>query len=251
MDTFEHYRKIPALNNSGMNNLAISPAHYLAGMESHKTTPALEFGRAFHEAVLEPEVFEKHYVIFKGDKRTKAQRELYQSILDAGNEPIKECDYETLLRIQDSVAKHPEAMEIITSSKHEVTHTWNDEASGAACKCRTDCEHPDYVADLKTTVSASKYDFMYSIRKYKYQRQAAFYLDGCKRQSFYFIAVEKTPPYGVNVFLMSDTVIQEGRDLYEPMCELYQQCITTGEWPTLRDKAVQGGSPIHLITSLL
>jgi len=63
---FEAYRKIPALNNSALKWLEITPAHYRAyadGLMPDKSTDALTFGRALHCRLLEPDLFAARFVV--------------------------------------------------------------------------------------------------------------------------------------------------------------------------------------------
>lgn len=56
-------------------------------------------------------------------------------------------------------------------------------------------------ADLKTTNCKSLNEFIKKALEYGYVRQGVTYKKGAKLKSFYFIGVQKTPPY--NVYLMN------------------------------------------------
>lgn len=82
----EQYHATVALSKSGLDQFQRSPAHYKAWLEGAKEepTPAMVFGSAFHCAVLERDEYAKRYVIFEGDRRTKAGKEAYESLQTSG-----------------------------------------------------------------------------------------------------------------------------------------------------------------------
>ena len=61
-----HQRRLDVASASGLQRMLRSPAHFREWVESpeaDKETPALTFGRAFHMATLEPDVFERTYTV--------------------------------------------------------------------------------------------------------------------------------------------------------------------------------------------
>ncbi len=64
--TFEEYKAVPGLSNSGMKDLAVSPTrfwywHVRPDREERPPTPEMIIGSALHCAVLEPAELEKRY----------------------------------------------------------------------------------------------------------------------------------------------------------------------------------------------
>jgi hypothetical protein len=220
------YFKIPSLNNSGMTALAISPAHYQAWRQSGIDSPALRFGRAVHTAWLEPEKFNSEFVI--ANPRTKAAKEDSRTA-------ISETDYAAITGMMEALDRHSIAAKIREEAAAvEVSRRWIDQDSGANCKGRADIISPDgMIFDLKTTTDIK--GFRFSIKKYAYDRQAAFYVDGWSAPGFGWIVIEKTPPYGVRIIRASANTLADGRDLYKPLCALYAQCELLGEWPGLAE----------------
>jgi hypothetical protein len=222
------YYKIPRISNSGMTALAKSPAHYQTYLKTEFDTPAMRFGRLVHTAILEPHLL--NIAGFDGDRRTKEGKAAYLALAESGKEPVSVEEYDSIMRMRDAVL----ATGLIVGD-FEVPLLWTDEETGALCKGRADIVSGDMIWDVKTTHDAS--DFAYSVRKYDYDRQAAFYLDAVKASGhpkpigFGWIVVEKTPPYGVKVFTASQITIETGRSKYRPLCALYAQCCFNGEWP--------------------
>lgn len=69
------------------------------------------------------------------------------------------------------------------------------------------------------------------IARYEVHRQAAFYLDGFKKQDFFVIAVEKNPPYPAVVYRIPAHVISIGRECYQALARIYQHCVDNEDWP--------------------
>jgi hypothetical protein len=227
------YYKIPRLSNSGMGALAKSPAHYQEYLKAEFDTPAMRFGRLVHTAILEPHLL--NIAGFGGDRRTKEGKAEYAALAESGKEPVSVEEYDSIMRMRDGVLATG-----LIEGDFEVPLLWTDSETGALCKGKADIITPyGMIWDVKTTQDAS--DFVYSVRKYDYDRQAAFYLDGANSISgaygaaqatgFGWIVVEKTAPFGVKIFTASQTTIETGRAKYRPLCALYAQCCFTGEWP--------------------
>jgi len=243
------YRMIAALNNSGMDYLKQSPAHFRAWADGVLTTlpsPAQVFGSALHCAILEPDDFHLRYAWFDGDRRTKAGKAEYAALVEAGFITLSDSDWRDIAAMREAVMAHPTARHLIENSIHEFAYAWTDNDTGAACKGIADIVMTTsgglVLADIKTTIDASEEAFMLSFARYGYHRQAAFYLDGFKAQAFNVIAVEKTTPYGVMVYRVPPHVLAVGRELYKPLAALYQNCVESGHWPNY-DTAVHD---IHL-----
>jgi len=99
------------------------------------------------------------------------------------------------------------------NSGREIALVWEDKATGLLCKARLDSFSDDEmptIGDLKKTTNADDQwhdgmpPFDYTINKYNYDLQSAFYVDGIKTltgksANFLMIAVEDKAPYGLRV----------------------------------------------------
>ena len=70
------------------------------------------------------------------------------------------------------------------------------------------------IVDLKTTQDSSYNGFASSVRKFKYYKQAAFYMDAVRADEFYIVAIEKSPPFSINIIQIGDDLLDKGRELY-------------------------------------
>ena len=87
------------------------------------------------------------------------------------------------------------------------------------------------IVDLKTTQDSSYNGFASSVRKFKYYKQAAFYMDAVRAQEFYIVAIEKSPPFSINIIQIGDELLDKGRELYNRDLEVYKYCTDNDYWP--------------------
>lgn len=153
--------------------------------------------------------------------------------------------WDQLHAMANAVHSHPAAGALLTGCPGEAEKSvyWNDATTGVLCRCRPDWWRDDNViVDLKTTEDASPEGFAKSMANYRYDVQAAYYLDGIQKatrkrpKAFVFIAVEKKPPYGVGVYVLDADSLELGRAQYQHDLRIYAECVRTGEWPGYGDK---------------
>jgi len=211
-----------------MNGSTKNLEHYL-NME-HKESESLLVGSAFHCYLLEPEEFDKRYVYApKIDKRTKAGKEMYAAFLeDIGDRKAIPAHYEHAFEcMYDNITNNKNANHLLQNAgKREAIHFWEDVKTGLKCKGKIDAEGEDYLVDIKTTSKgADAESFNKFINDYKTTQQAAFYLNGTQKKSFYFIMVEIKAPFGVGIYKMSDKAIEFGNSQIEATINLYDKFI--------------------------
>lgn len=147
--------------------------------------------------------------------------------------------------MRDAVMAHPAASALLTRipGRAEQSVYWIDAITGTLCRCRPDWWRDDHLPiDLKTTEDASMEGFARSVAKFRYDVQAAYYLDGIQAatgkrpQNFVFIAVEKKPPYAVGVYVLDAETLEIGRGLYREDLTTYTECAKSDKWPGYGDK---------------
>ena len=221
------------INVSGLNLLDKSPAHYKASLQAtKKSSPALLLGSAVHCAVLEPEEFGKRYALADYDRRTKEGKAKHQEMLDQGIEGLPFDVYTQVIGMQKSVMTHPLAKNMLEGGKTEVSCF--QVKDGVHTKARADLVKHNYIVDLKTTQDASPREFMKSIMTFKYYRQAAWYVDLFSKEmdidTFYFLCVEKEPPYAVAIYELDSDLFFKGEADCLRLFETYKHCLATDEW---------------------
>ena len=239
---FEEYKAIDALNNSSLSHLARSYKHFRHQQETRreKQSAALRFGTLAHAGVLEPERLLELYCILPDftegidSKNPRATKE-YKTKVKAWEQKHKNLtaitpqEYDRMLGVSQSIHSDAVARAAFQDGKAEVTLIWRDPLLGRMCKAR-----PDYVkaevnliCDLKTTRDAA--DFERAIANYGYDRQAAFYLRGAQilgydMESFFFVAVETEPPYGVRAAPLDKDTLEDGRKQIEQLLAELAEC---------------------------
>jgi exodeoxyribonuclease VIII len=235
-----YHKDTTRISKSGLDKIAKAPAlyewKYLKG-GNDDDTQTLIFGRAFHDYVLQRDVFMKNYVIkpiFKGigSRKESEQWDYYHQNKDVVS--IKE--YEHIIGMDKALRAHPKVAKILRSGMAEKTFNFVEPMTGAPCKIRPDwISDLGYVLDLKSTDDASTSGIKKSVRKYRYYVQDAFYTDGLERngiiiKGFIFAFVEKKPPYLVNVCVLSPEYVEHGRNTYQDNLLTYMESLETGVW---------------------
>ena len=248
------YREIEAINASSLAEVDRSPRHWKFFRDNPSPpTKAMEFGTAFHEMVLEPDEFSKHYVVNPhGNWRTKDSREFKAAMEAQGKIALNDNDattpweygeYGRLLKMADAVKMSQEAMTLLAGKK-ELTIVWRDPDFDLLCKGRIDCrnEPRNLLVDLKSSRNAAEDDFRQSVRTFGYASQAAMYLDGWSdltgndAAGFCFVVAEKEPPFALSIYQIDNEFISYGRDIYKRRLAKLQQCFQTDVWPSYPDE---------------
>jgi hypothetical protein len=228
------------ISHSGIVKLLKSPEHYLQYKNGEdESTPAMEFGSAFHAFILEPEIFAKEYVLApKFDKRTKDGKETAAKWDEenAGKTPLTAEQIEALTAMRTSVLNHAGASKMLSKGEAEASMFWTDDITGLICRIRPDWLFEGGMADLKSCIFASKSDFAKAVANLGYDIQAAFYIDGMKAVTgksvdFFFAAVEKTAPYSTACYKASQEMIEVGRAKYRGALELLKWCQENKQYP--------------------
>lgn len=240
--TDAEYRANPAISRSELWRLRRSPEIFKYFKDyPEEPTEALLFGQVFHKFVLEPDTFNDEFTFEPDcDRRTKEGKAIYDLFLESvGNRtivPRKMMGEATLMG--QLVRDHPLASKLLKGEAEKVFF-WTDRRTKVKCKCRTDMIRTTkdniVVVDLKTCTDASTEAFTREAVKYGYDFQAAFYSEGVKENlgkypKFVFIAVEKKPPYAINVMLADDAFIDRGRQISAELLDTYKDCKKTKLW---------------------
>lgn len=240
--TDKEYRANPAISRSDLWKLRRSPEIFKYSLDfPDEPTDALLFGQVFHKYVLEPDTFGDEFAVEPDcDRRTKEGKAVYELFL-------KEAEGKTIVsrammlqaaQMGNAVLNNETAAKLL-NGEHEKEFFWTDAATKEKCKCRVDVLKKTkdnlVIVDLKTCADASTETFQREAIKYGYDFQAAMYSEGVykktkRKPKFCFIAVEKKPPYAVNIFLADDNFIEHGVNIFRELITLYHSCKQTGNW---------------------
>lgn len=242
---YEAYARWPGLRSSYLRRFARSPLHARTyALWPEAPTQAMNLGTAIHTAVLEPDRLEVQFVAGLGiDRRSNANKAAWAEYEaeNAGKGILDAQEWATVHAIRDAVWSQPWAEALLGGKgATELSVMWEDAESGAPCKARIDRFAADFVGvptvvDLKSTRDASKRAFAHDVELYDYALQAAFYLDGLaanadRQRQWYWIAVEKTRPYGVALYHPGPATLAEGRAQYKAAIAAHVEAERTDIW---------------------
>lgn len=242
---YHGYRE--AISKSRLGNIAVCPA-YFKWCEENPIKPSddMVLGSAFHKIVLEPDTFDKEFMIMPNfDRRTKEGRLGYENLMNKVQGGcitlITKEQYDTICGMRDSIMSNPYAKKLINGNIEQSMY-WTDELTKVECKCRPDVWRKVadrvVITDLKSTKSVMPNDFMRDVVKYHYDLQTAMYREGVSKVlgvpkeniDFVFIAVEKKPPYLLNIMQADTYVIQKGEADFREYIGTYAECKEKNLW---------------------
>lgn len=245
------YRGATGLSQSSIKDFIKSPAHYLVATEqTSEPTPAMQLGTAFHAVMLQDKPREHYAVKIKMDGRTKDGKAYNEQFAldNAGKAVINTEDEETLFKMRDSILAHPLASKLakgLTHKEFAVFGSIETNEGYVRLKGLIDgySETEGYILDYKTCEDASPLGFIKAIRDRRYDIQSVQYpwlLNNAKMKvkDFYFVCVEKVPPYAVGVYRIDlDNLIETGKKwawAINDFCE----CQNTGKFPAYSDDCI-------------
>jgi hypothetical protein len=242
------YRRESGENQSYLKNILVSPAHYKASKKRRFfPTINMEIGSALHCLVLEgEEEFSKRYVMKPEDiaLNTKEGKEwkaaqTHKTIL---TNTEKERAWDSVHGMANSLSKLDWFNQDLPDYRkyNELSIYW--EADGIECKGRLDrlVDMGDHllVLDLKTTDSVEYNTFVKKlVGGMNYLFQSAWYSEAAslaydKPCKFVFAAIERTEPWTLALFEISDEMMEEGNRQIKRARQLLKKSLDTKEWPS-------------------
>jgi len=198
--------------------------------ELRKETLPMIFGRAYHVAMLEPNEFNDKVLVFNSATRTTKGYKEFKADNPKAPTIILQKEYDKIMYMQDVLFSHDEVKDLLQKEgEREIANAWKDEDTNVFCKGKADYRNGTTLIDLKTTGDGSHWGFSNSCKKYGYDRQSAFYMDGFGCDEFVFITQEKERPYNVSIFYAGDEFIERGRQEYKYLLDVYRRFFIDNE----------------------
>tara|TARA_R110002020_G_scaffold57022_3_gene157204 strand:- start:250 stop:1017 length:768 start_codon:yes stop_codon:yes gene_type:complete len=194
---------------------------------------ALVVGSALHSYVLERDNFQHEFIIApKLNRRTKVGKSEWETLNKTaettGKQIITEQDYDMIKKMSEKIYDDEICKKLLSNGEPEVSF-YEENFMDTWVKVRPDYYVEDkYVVDLKSCQDASPRAFKYDIFKYGWHIQAAFYMDVCEVNEFYFIASEKNHPYECQAYKLSDDLINQGRQAYMDSIKIWKDYLEFG-----------------------
>lgn len=215
-----------------------SPAVFRWQQDHPVHSDVFDIGSAAHKLALGdgPDI----YVVPANDWRTKAAQTERDLARAEGLIPVLPATYEQVAAMAEKLREHRLAMRLLSAGEHEVSAFAPDDETGVVRRCRYDVLGERVAVDYKTTAGsvhpvalAGRYG---TIRKYRYDRQAEWYLRlgrdlGHDLAAFAFIFQSKEPPYAVTVATVNDGELYDAAEKNRQALEIFRDCTESGLWP--------------------
>lgn len=237
----EDYRAAEGISASDLKHIVPpkTPSHYLANVTlatPRPQTKAMLLGTLAHLAILEPEKLDAAFAVKPADidLRTKDGKAWKASM---GEVPVlDQGEADALHGMRDAVAEHTTAQLLLNGGSYEISLFAEHPTTGLPIKGRMDAITGNIIADVKTCEDASPGAFAASAARLLYDVSAAHYCAlanecGIAIEHFYWIAVEKAPPFAVAVYQPSPEVQARGLRLAEQALKDIAHCCEIEEWP--------------------
>jgi hypothetical protein len=218
----------------------------------------MKFGRLFHSYVLEKEHLDNEFVLVDSFPTKPNKRSTQQTIANYsrfiellnGKQPYSQDDLAAVDNMANAVYSHPSASKFLAAGISETTLIWTDQETGIQCKVRPDrIPHGNkgVILDLKSTTNAAKNSFQSDCVKYGYAREGAMYLEGFSITMkaiyqdliFALIAVEKEPPYRVEVYTIEADFLEWGFGEFHRLLQIEKICRDNKFYPHYNNAGVE------------
>lgn len=255
-----HRREIGVVSAGVLRQLAErTPAHYRAWVDEteEKDTPAMAFGRAYHDRVLLPDLFARRYIgepvgapprpsaamrTAKNPSASSIERVEFWNRWEAENAGkiiLSAADFALIEAMHAALMRDREIAALLTDEgDSEVTLRWVDEATGLQCKARADRwnRRRRFMADLKTTDDAGECSFGRAVVRYGYDITHAHYSEGAKAcgepvEHYLIVAQEKKAPYLATVYELDATAEARGYEIRQRGLDTMAECLASDTWP--------------------
>lgn len=228
-DTNEKYHSSAGISASGLKTIYKKSVRHHIDRKPFESA-AMALGSAVHAAMLEPNTFfDDYHVMPKIDRRTKEGKEAYlvEQKKAEGKLLITPDDYEKINSILDNF-RNDDLAQKYCKGVIELSHYGKHE--GLDVRVRPDCLNKvqGFISDVKTCQDNSPMAFKRDVYKYAYHLQAAFYMDMIGVDEFRFIAVETNYPYTIEVYTLSDEMIEQGRKAWKAAFADWKLYVETG-----------------------
>lgn len=259
------YHRIDAVGNSGtLKKFARSPRYFrLTRGQWREPTPDTRIGSAAHCLLLQPDLYEKHFVEpgrcvavkAKGGACANPGKYVRGGLARCGQhddesagplDPREVLDPDGAKRAREiaaAVLEDDDAASVLrTAPLREVTILWTDKETGLRCKGRVDILGLDgavRVWEFKKSLHAAPEEFDAEIRRRDYHRQLAWYGEGLAAlgrlpEEYGIIAAQDSAAddvHEVGVYDLSLDAVMLGREVNRSLLRRYAECARADEWP--------------------
>lgn len=251
----------PSISASGLKLIEDkSPHHYWRQSPLNESRPArpnrphFAIGHVLHDILLcGGAVPESYHIVpdgFVAAHHVKWADDMdgYNFAVDNGMDILTQSQFDMAQAMAEACDAHELAGALLMTGRPEITLAAQDPKTGRWIRARPDFlpDVMEIIPDVKTAVSAHPDDYEKAATKFGYFQGAAHYIDvldllfGEQKRRFVHIVIEKGPPneahypgkpYPVTIYHLDDGDIHNGRMLNRRALNIFDHCLTTGEWP--------------------
>ena len=224
-------------------------AHELSDLRPE--SDAFKEGTLGHTTVLEfNELHDRYICMPKVDGRTKQGKEMKRMAQDQatqeGKELIDQDQFTRAPRWRENILADPYAKKLMANgltAQNELSGFWKHPGGVDAClRLDRHLPEPKIIIDAKFMAEGSPDKFRRDVFKYRYDIQAAWYIDGMKEitgedYDFMFLVCEKNWPWNVQLYRIEDSWIERAREDIKKAIEKYHlwcNCTTDEQRGKLR-----------------
>ena len=222
-DTNDEYHAHDSISASGLKIIFKKSVYHYLNQETF-TSPAMNFGSAVHEALLENNT-DNIFTLPELNLRTKIGRQERDMLIKEHKDKIviSQAENENLRKILANYRKNSLAMNILSSLK-EREMSYYGSIDNVDCRIRPDGLNHHQIVDIKTCQDPSPRAFKNAIYKYAYHLQGCFYSEalGFDPATFRFIAIANKYPFNIEVYGMSEDMICYGQQAWRSAFEQWK-----------------------------
>ena len=261
-----HQRILGVASKGAIDKMIEAPAVYrawISGYGDDTESKSLAFGKVAHCFALEPSTFARTYVVEpefgacrKHDesgttteqaKENKKRRDEWRS-RHVGATLVSARDLALVTGMRDALSRDPDVGPHFRALWNgaegymaEATIRWECKSTGLICRARPDLfvlGGQTIMIDVKSTADCRLDPFNRSRKEYGYHRQEYHYRTGASAigypvDRFLFAAVEKTPPFLMQVYDLNPELASIGESEVETAKSALIRCLVFDEWPGL------------------
>lgn len=234
--------KLATWRFSTLKQFSLSAAHALAALKDEsEETLALRLGAGAHAMLFGLPV---EMYAAKRDDRIEAWRDFKAACAARGCETIlSPAEWRQAKNVVDALRKHETAMRLLfDGTTIEETIYWT--FLGVKLRSTPDAHTNERLVELKTTFTSKPERFLWQTIKYHYHAQVASYGEaigerfGSRPAESFIIAVEKTDPFPVTVFRLTEDALEQGRKQWRLWMEELLGCLGSGYFPAYAEDIV-------------
>lgn len=236
-EDFDDYAQIQALNWSTLKHIHVSAKLFLWRRDHPEPDRSVFIvGGAIHTATLEPDKFDQRYGVYAAVRRGEKWDAWQEENPDLKS--LKPAEHRDTVALARALHDDPIAGPLLRATRVEASVTWDLPGYGLAAKGRLDVLG-NRVVDLKSAADLSRRAFITNAAKLLYHGQLAWYHDGAIAAGKLprdaplpvIVGAEKSAPYDVGVFEMTQLDYEAGKYLYRSLVDTMLTCIETKSWP--------------------